>query len=137
MLAALGGCDAIFAEEEAAPPPTAATVAPMPSPSEIVVPAPTPAELPPAAPWEVVDAGVDGAVTVTADGGPSVDGGRTPTGPGAADNVAIRNALYPRMVDGRASLDELRMLVVACTQIADKQCRDRANEALKKKAAAQ
>jgi hypothetical protein len=96
------------------------TSAPMPSPSEIVVRAPPPPELPPAA----GDAGADAASASNDD----VPGGNL-------DNLSIKKALHGRVVSGQATIDEIRMLKAACSQLGDRACRDMAAAALQKKLA--
>jgi len=117
------GCDPLATGDDR--PSTATTItvptsAPMPSPSEIVVPAPP--ELPPVP--AAGDAGVEAGSPASA--GPRFDAG-------AIDNQSIKKALFERVRSGRASIDEIRMLKVACSQLGDRSCRDMASAALQKK----
>jgi hypothetical protein len=98
----------------------------MPSPSEIVVPAPPLPDLPPEPTPIAADAGLDAGSAASA---------ATRVDAGAIDNESIKKALLPRVQSGKASIDEIRMLKAACSQLADRACRDVAAAALKKKLA--
>ena len=130
-LGVLASCDAMFADEEPTSVPSAAvTAAPMPSPSEVVVRAPGADH--PAKPWSVPDAGIDGDAVDA--GVTSTDGGESALRPGMElDNASIKKALYGKVMQGRGSIDEIRLLEAACNQLGDKACREAANAKLKEK----
>jgi hypothetical protein len=118
------GCDPLATDDDK--PTAAATFAapgPMPSPSEIVVPAPPPPDLPPES-ASAADAGAEAGSAASA---------WNPRDPADFTNESIKKALLPRVQSGTASIDEIRMLKAACSQLGDRACRDTASAALKKK----
>ncbi|MEJ7728891.1 MAG: FHA domain-containing protein [Polyangiaceae bacterium] len=60
-------------------------------------------------------------------------GEATPGAGSDLSNQSIKKALYGRVQGGKASIDEIRMLKAACSQLGDRACRDMASSALQKK----
>jgi serine/threonine protein kinase len=89
-------------------PTTGPTTTPTPASTPTTTPTTTPTATPPA--------------TSTAAAGPP-------------DEAAMRRALEPKVWNGNASLDEMRLLRAICTHMGDQQCRNRVNAMIQQKQA--
>jgi hypothetical protein len=77
-----------------------------------------------------------GAPTPTTAPTPTATTAPTPTvTAGPPDEAAMRRALEPKVWNGNASLDEMRLLKAICTHMGDQQCRNRVSAMIAQKQA--